>query len=458
MLQTRRRPGRGFINGWWSNSRRIVKHHQTEFAVPAPLTGLQILNYACVIYLIVWIVAPPLAFGTQFRVLGIASALVWAITAAMIYPGWLVRPVRSVYVAVLLLVGCVLLVASLSTESWLSAIVRNLNLALICIMAVIFETYSRYDRRMFSVSLVVVLVLFCIFGVTTFQTVTDHVGAARIANRTEAALRFEDNPLVGTYGFVYGAVQLAPLLLFAMLGAPKRSHALRILIVVTLVICTAVVLKGGYTLAIVCLLIGFLVVVALQRVTLWRLLLMCLTAIVISTFGTFFYQSSMKLLRAGSGDNLVYVNKLDDINATLVSGQASGSVFLRTKRYESSLITLVRYPVIGQYIFDSARSGGHSDLIDVPGNYGWAIAALFYNLVFWTPLRIAGVKGYSALKLALVVTSLFHGLLNTYAAPQALIWFMAFPYVCWLTERQTALRPEGISRRVRRRARVPQPL
>lgn len=390
------------------------------------------LQLVCVCYIIAWMIAPPLAYDTIFRIIAIIAAGVWILLQrkaryndgydreVQYYIQW--YKITSI-IYIVFLYSFRIIFNKLSAFNAFYQDITTYILIFTGYLAAIYVRGKRYEdlKKIFALILAIAVVfsLTTILRGSAYETLTRNAGgeadAAYTALAREAAMHG-----VGAFGFFCFASVFSPILLWYILTPGVKK---RVFLIVSFIIIEAGVFSAGYTLALLISIIGIIAVIVLRvkNPIIKMLILLILFVIVLfwNDFSTSLYHTLQKLT-----EGTMYANKVDDIFSFLLEGESAGSFASRQERYLMSWESIWEYPIFGSYIMASIRAvGSHSSVLDTFAAYGWGVGMSWIYLINIFPVKISKSmhKGY---KIVAFLLLFFTALFNTYTMMMGVFYFV----------------------------------
>lgn len=342
-------------------------------------------------YLIIWVLSPPLAYGTGWRILAALAMLLWLAVDTLSPRSVLLRPSLPV-------LGCVLFVVYTVFIRWLvpdgTTINTQFQLWILFFFLLVGESFRRGNEGDARFCFWLILCVLPVWMLATLWGVQSIAGdAARTVVRSSDEARELMEQGVGGYTLVYGAVLCLPFLTYlAMRWRPApdgtrahwRPRVKRALIWVNFVLAILLVIRAGYTIALVLSALGVLSVLALGARSLLSLSLSLFLVGFLALFANLAFQPILNYLESAA-TGTEYSAKLRDVRTSVAEGEGTGTVVERTERYAQSLRQFVENPVVGTLNFYD--TGKHSAILDRFAEYGLAFGLLFMLLLIHVPFR-----------------------------------------------------------------------
>lgn len=391
------------------------------------------INRAAAIYIICWVFYPFMQIGTIYRVLVIACAGLWFLTAIASDMELLDRNGKFVLKAGAVVL-CMIMWRVLLYESLSKAVTQTLQIIILLLVALIALYYQQRDGKFLNTLFTIILASLAVFCITTIQGIMRNPYAARIANSEWLHDRFKGNEMVGLYGYVYMCVFIEPMLLYLIIKKIKINKYVDLLVRICFVEIMAMVLVSGYMIAICCCVGSCIMLKIFSKKHIGLLVVL----LFLGTLFVIYYKEIMNsvftfLMKCFEG-NGVYYDKMRDFRM-LFLGDASGTtVQSRFSNYEDSIANVIAHPLLGCYFFGEAGGGGHSTIIDAVGRFGVFIGAAFLNLLLAFPHKINGAKRkWNILDYTVLVFTVVFGFLDPVFQEIGVAIYIVFPLVIRLS-------------------------
>lgn len=401
------------------------------------VSSLRFINRLAATWIILFCFLPPFQVADIYRFIAIVASFIWLCTALVIDPKFINGKVANFICVGFLCVGLMFL-WRLNVNSP-SVAFANIIQPIIMILIALISMYSmKNDTEFLNVVITIILILVCYYCITTIKATYENPYASRIANSDWLEERFKGNENVGLYGYVYMCVFLIPLLLYKIIKGIKINKLADFCSYVALILILVMVLFAGYMIAIVCTIIGIIMILLLNKVSTLRILLVACIGILILAYQQQLVSGLLRLIGQAIGDNPVYNDKLMGFLSLYEGGDMGDSSWNgRFSNYSASFRNVIKYPVVGCYFFGYAGGGGHSTVLDTIGRYGWGTAFLYFTITWKYPRKIVPfIQKKHLLYTVVIVLSLLFGFLDPYCQEMALPWFVVMPYIIYLERKQ----------------------
>lgn len=355
------------------------------------LSTVDILRRLSLAYLIVWVLSPPLAYGELWRVLAMAAMGLWLALELRASRSVLLRPNLPVFLSVAY-VAYSLGVELLVPDS--SDINHHFQIWIMLFFLVVGESLQRGRRDEAVFCFFTILLVLPIWSFTTLRGIASiSADVARTISRSSIEARELTSQGIGGFGFVYTTVLclpfLAQLALRPLTNMPatrgrRTQRAVRLLLWCNFVLAVLLVLRAGYSIALILsgIALTFVLLVRSRRGVPLAISL-TFVALVVVTASVALPRALDALRAAATGTE--YARKVQDVSDSLERDESVGTFADRTERYGRSLEMFIAYPVTGT--LTTYGIGGHSSILDRYGQYGFLVGTLFLWLLVRVPWR-----------------------------------------------------------------------
>lgn len=404
-----------------------------------------------VAYVCIWATSPMLAYGLEYRLAAVAAVGLWAVLEMFRPGGIFSRPTLPV-ILTLFYIGYTAL-----TESLLGAY-RNYGWHIqiwIMLFFLIFYESRRHDVRSMATIFWIIVGTLPIWYFTTYSAFDQYgTHTARLLTRTSEYAEQVASEGVGGYPLVYGAVVLLPLMALMALNIrrvlPLESprwvaRVGRVPMLVPALICAnivlgmALVVRAGFTIAIVLMIFSIMLSLVFRRRS--PVLLLFLPVGLMMAY-LLFQLALIPLLQLlyPLTEGTPYYRKVRDIIETLQNDQSQGTLDDRLSLYARSFDLFIRNPVFGVLI--NRDVGKHSAYLDTYARYGFLIGSVFVYLLTYLPIRLMRTMRYNfGLAVSILAIMILLPLLNDVFSSLGVMLFVLVPVACDLVERSRARGP-----------------
>lgn len=411
-----------------------------------------------VAYVCLWATSPMLAYGLGFRLLAVLAVGGWALLEMFRPGGIFTRPTLPVVLTLFFVGYTAIMELALGSEG---SIVQHLQIWIMLFFLIFYES-RRHDVRSMAPIFWFMLATFPIWFYTTY-TGFDAFGshAARYLTRSSDMARELTSDGVGGYSLVYGIVVLLPVLVlmllntrrFVPLDEPRFLRPLsripfiiQALILANLVLGIAVVVRAGFSIAIVLAVFSIAISLVFKRRS---PLMLMMTPLMLMIAWLAYQMALIPVLEAirPLAEGTAYHRKILDVIESLQDEQSQGTLDDRVSRYLRSIDLFIHNPIFG--VISDRDVGKHSEYLDTFARYGVLVGSVFVYLLTYLPVRMMrGMRDNFGLAFSVFGIMVLLPLLNNVFASLGVILFIMVPVACQLVERARRRSPAGPRRRL----------
>lgn len=351
------------------------------------------IQNACVMVVCVWALTPQLAGSGVARLASVGAVGCWLLIEAWRPHGIVRAPTLPVVVMYVYSVYTILF--EVLTHG-ASGVISSIQMY-IMLFFVLAQQARRNDMESLYPLFWLAIALNVVWMTSTLVFVsTVDARAMRVLVRSGAEAEELSAQGVGGYTMAYGAVLLAPVLtllslrprLIDRLQPPGFLRAFPLLPRLTIWYLTAVsfslVVVSQFSTAVLAMAVVLSVTLILWRLNNLRLLGAMFATILLVFFGeALFIEVLLQLRTYAEGTN--YTLKINDLLASLQSGDAVGTAAGRVERYWRSIVLFFGSPLWGVLYYTDV--GKHSTLLDAFARWGVVFGAALVYLVSFVQLR-----------------------------------------------------------------------
>lgn len=388
-----------------------------------------LLRRAALAYLIIWQLSPPMAYGTGWRALAVLAMLLWLALDTLAPRSVLLRPSWPV-------LACVAYVFYTVLIEWLVPDSQSINAQFQFWVMMFFllvgesQQRGRSDEARFCFWVILaVLPIWMFVTLAGLQTVSADIARTLVRSSQEA--RDLSAKGFGGYALIYTVVLCLPFLAYFALRVRQLSdvpqarwirRALRALVWGNFILAILLVLRAGYSIAVILAVLSLLLVFLVRS---RRPLQLAISVSVVSLLVLLLSIAAEPMLQSLEGvtRGTEYAAKVRDIRSSLTGERSVGTVEGRTERYTRSLRQFGENPVIGTLSFDEV--GKHSTILDRFAQYGAVFGYLFLAILMYVPMRyLSAPQMPIGLGVAFLVIALCFPMLNTVFMSWGLILYV----------------------------------
>lgn len=364
-------------------------------------------KHSILIVLLLFLLLPALSISPEYRISALVATGIFY--AFVIYDELItLKGFDRLFLLTLVFLIYSNLVGSVLRENYITQFVQ-LSIFLLCIHISWYILIRRPNNL--SILIISILSLNLITLVLTYIELGQTPEVARLLSNSNEISNEIISRGIGGYGLVYSNVLMFPVLVIGLKSWFTKQTRLkfvwitRILLLLNMVTISLLIMKAGYTIAVLLLIIQAVFLLLFRRASpRFYLTGMIIMGIVVTLFMLMQeYQEEIKGLVEGT----FYEQKVNDILATLHNESSEGSVGGRTERYVFSLEAFVKSPLFGKLIPNNAFIGGHSTILDTFGRFGLFLGVLLIVILTYVPVKLYKASGSYQSELLMFIFSLF---------------------------------------------------
>ncbi len=339
--------------------------------------SLAFVQKLCVLYLVVWMISPPMEIDLIYRLLALGCAAFWFIIM-IIREGKLSLFADDVGALVFMLF--VMVVAYLGSGS-ISDVIRQISYYILVMCYIMNRRYSGNWSELRGI-IQIVLILCIIFNFITVKTLSEDSSVARLLIRdTEDTYKYLRQG-VGGYSLIYPQVCIIPAGTAWTVNAFRHNKFDFLLGVVWLLSFAVFALNAGYSLAIFASAVGIFMLFFYKGRS-GTVAFVISVAIFVGAMLSILYMDSFRNFLLSQFDGTAVAKKINDLVASSETGAAEGSINDRIRVYKNTLELFIKYPVIGSLWRNFG--GGHSAFLDTFAVYGVFGCVVFTKMMYAVP-------------------------------------------------------------------------
>ncbi|WP_173204192.1 hypothetical protein [Sphingopyxis sp. BSNA05] len=382
---------------------------------------------------------PPLTANPLARAVALLAIVSWGLLEIVRSNGIFLRPTWPVLGAGVFIVYDLVLWYALG--EW--ELVSHIQMYILLTLLIIYESRRNDPKSLEPVfwTMMLTLPVWWISTLRGFETFGDHAARTVVRSSEEAMELMQQG--VGGYSLIYSSLVLIPILIlmtfrwrqFDMSSAPRFlrafPRAFRLLPPIMLGLIAIVVLRAGFTIAVIVMVATSVVSLMYLRPRPWILLMAPLVALFLVILGQLFLQDIINLLIPMT-DGTNFVHKLRDLQLSLDAGGSQGTVADRTERYFRSINSFLENPVFG--VLGDRGVGNHSAYLDYFAQRGLFFGMLYIGLLLYLPIRmLRQLPGMLSMTGGVLAVMILFPLLNSVTMAVGVVLFIMFPVACAMT-------------------------
>lgn len=339
--------------------------------------SLAFIQKLCVLYLVVWMISPPMEIDLIYRLLALGFAAFWFVLM-IVREGRL--SLSSDDLGALVFMLCVMVIAYIESGN-LSSVIRQIPYYILVMCYIMNRRYSNYWHELKGV-VQIVLILCIVYNFISFKALVDDPAIARLLVRDTPETYTYLRRGVGGYSLIYPQVCIVPAAVAWTVNAFKYNKLDFIIGGVWLVSFVLFAMNAGYSLALFASVIGILLLFFYNGRSGMAAFIVAV-AVFAGAMLAILYIDGLRNFLLTQFDGTAVAKKINDLVASSATGSAEGSIGDRIRAYRASFEVLFQYPIIGSLWYTSG--GGHSALFDTFGKYGVLGCIIFVKMMYAVP-------------------------------------------------------------------------
>ena len=339
--------------------------------------SLAFIQKICVLYLVVWMISPPMEIDLIYRVVALGCSALWFVIM-IIREGSLTLSANDI--AAIVFMFAVMAIAYIEFGS-LSAVIRLIAYYILVMCYIMNRRYSDSSDELNGV-VQIVIILCTVYNFITVKALIDDPTIARLLVRDTPEMYSYLRRGVGGYSLIYPQVCVIPAGVAWTVNSLKHNKFDFILGCVWLVSFVLFAMNAGYSLALFASAVGVLLLLFYKGSSGMAAFVIAV-AVFAGAMLSILYIDSLRNFLLTQFDGTAVAKKINDLVASSETGAAEGSIGDRIKTYIASVELLFKYPVIGSLWRESG--GGHSSFFDTLAKYGIAGGVVFTKIMYAVP-------------------------------------------------------------------------
>lgn len=331
----------------------------------------------CIAYLLIWTISPPLAIGTEYRLVALACVA-----------GWCVFKIRGHSIVTKLEAYGLFFLILMIAVAYISGGVGGLLKPIARYFFIIaFLMYKRNSKNIedFAGLQVLALALLALWNILTYRALLVNERVARIIVRSSEESSALLTQGIGGYALVICQTFLTPVVLSWSISSIKTHKYRSILGFLYLLSYIGVLLRASYAIPLLASAVGVLVYFIGKNRNIWGYVVLAVIIVALVFWGIAFVPSVRDAVIYLFPSNTVK-NKINDLLLSIEMNELQGSFSARFVRYMAPIEAFFfRYPLIGGLWKGGA--GGHSFVLDSFGQYGVFGGVVTWKILFSVPRK-----------------------------------------------------------------------
>lgn len=369
------------------------------------------------VFCVLWCISPPMFVNPQCRVIAL-FCMVWCLIAH--------KTERSSF-SLVFFFGVLYFVGTGVATDGASFIIQQIQTLIVLVFSYIaVDKRNEYTPQKKGQSIEnIVMLVYPIFMVLTLRAYVVNPRISRmLVNNQNVDVAAYSYQGVGGYGMIYSLVFYNIICLYWLLFRKER----KLLAGLNYALSLLTVLKAGYSIALISLVAGTFIVVALGRQN--RVDSRLFLLIVVGGLALLLvYLTKDSIISAVTGmvQGTLYEQKWEDIVVSLQGESSTGTLEARNILYQYSIQNFLEHPILGTWTTGAFMFGGHSLILDTFARFGIVGGIPIIYILIYYPLKQIQRKRCFGLSVAILFEILFIGAFNNWAAAIAPILYLMYP-------------------------------
>lgn len=330
----------------------------------------ELIEYACLFYLIAWAISPIFQYGIGFRL--IFMVCFFLLVLIKLSQGYrLTTSQSSIALFIVFLLFMTLVIDGVSS-------VNQRFQAIICLLFFMLYYFYQKDNKKLMIIFWLVTSLCIIWNLRTLQAYTTIHNISRMLAKDFDGAEYYAKQGIGGYGYIYSMV----FMLFCALkvfNGKLNKHVLvkRIVLIVYILTTLLLLLSAGYFLALLLTIFGLISLVITNIKSVNIRVLSYAGCVIVALLIIINFDTIMSFV-ADISKGTMYQSKVQDIITSISEDQVVGTVYGRYERYQRSIRLFFESPLWGQLTRKDV--GKHSQILDFFAQYGIFVGVWFCSI------------------------------------------------------------------------------
>lgn len=359
-----------------------------------------------ILYLVIWTISPFMEIDNIWRIGALAAFGLWLICAMS-------RGLHFEKIHMLALTFMVLvMVVNIMQNSGFGKIMSPINLYMMVLFFIVGHFYRDKWKELYFIVPIILLFLIYFNFKSAFKVMDDPRIARFLVRNDEKTYQYLREG-IGGYSLIYPQVVTFPVLVMWIFKSYKFKMSYFLIGSVWIVSYVLFVLNANYSIAITGSVIS-LIILLFYKGHSAALAFVVSAGLFIALMLMILYWDNFRNMLLEYFDGTAVAKKINDLVATSETGAAEGSINDRIIKYQSTIDTILKYPLIGGLWWDTG--GGHSSLGDAFAQYGLFGGYVYCKIMYGVPSKYKKIYGYKRIQQmanANLVVLLFVTLLDT---------------------------------------------
>jgi len=354
------------------------------------------VNLIFALYVIIYIISPPLKSSKIYLFFLLASILIWFLTALLWDPVFFIRPKRIILAIYFFFTY---FCTSLLITSNGLIIKRFFGIIMLFFIQIMYMFYYKNHREYISKLSKLILLLVPIFSAISIYYVNMYPYIIRNVLKANSPYSIYLALGVGGYDYVYFLVIIVPACVYILKYGKQLTVFWRFIYIINSIIGTIFIIKAGFTLALLTFTVSLLIVFFIKKMNFSGFIYLLIIIIVI-----YLCIPYILVILYNITNNTLYATKIKELSQHFIYGSSFRELSTRISVYNLSIRTFFDNPFFG-YVYrgkiylgfsNNIVFGQHSAIFDIFALFGGFIGFMLIYILWATPISF--LKKFKNLK------------------------------------------------------------
>ena len=341
-----------------------------------------------ILYLVIWTISPFMEIDNIWRIGALAAFGLWLLCAMS--RGLHLERIHMLALTFLVLV----MVVNIIQNSGFGKIMRPIQYYMMVLLFIVGHFYKDKWKELYFIVPIILLFLIYFNFKSAFKVMDDPRIARLLVRNDEETYQYLREG-IGGYSLIYPQVVAFPVLVMWIIKSYKLKTFYFLIGLVWIVSYVLFVLNANYAIAITGSVIS-LIILFFYKGHSAAFAFVISAGLFIALMLMILYWESFRNMLLEYFDGTAVAKKINDLVATSETGAAEGSINDRIIKYQSTIDTILKYPITGGLWWDAG--GGHSALGEVFAQYGLFGGYVYCKIMYGVPSQYKKTYGYKKIQ------------------------------------------------------------
>lgn len=341
-----------------------------------------------ILYLVIWTISPFMEIDNIWRIGALAAFGLWLLCAMS--RGLHLEKIHMLALTFMVLV----MVVNIIQNSGFGKIMSPISLYMMVLFFIVGHFYRDKWKELYFIVPIILLFLIYFNFKSAFKVMDDPRIARLLVRNDEETYQYLREG-IGGYSLIYPQVVTFPVLVMWVLKVYKNRKIYFLIGLVWIVSYVLFVLNANYSIAITGSFIS-LIILLFYKGHSAALAFVVSAGLFIALMLMILYWDNFRNMLLEYFDGTAVAKKINDLVATSETGAAEGSINDRIIKYQSTVDTILKYPITGGLWWDAG--GGHSALGEVFAQFGLFGGYVYCKIMYCVPSQYKKTFGYKRIQ------------------------------------------------------------